>query len=262
MGDGRSIFVWTERWIDGAEKRNPLMKNILVDLELRVSDLIDHQNKCWNMEKLEELFYDEDIRRILEMRTTFNQKDYWVWLHNRNGSYSAKSGYWFINFFMRGQEIQEEEARPSLNVIKEVCCGAAWAVRNDAGKVILHSRRAFSSIPSKEEAILQVLVWTIECMNDHHFDRVIFAMEDDTFTKVILRSKEWPNFRCQQVLLMDKFSKLRWWRLIKEDRKTNRGAFLIAQSVIKFGYLQSYVAAGFPRWMDAFFENEEVLPSV
>lgn len=53
------------------------------------------------------------------MRTASNQEDYWVWVHNMNGSYSVKSGYWFINCFRIGQEIQEAEARPSLNVLKE-----------------------------------------------------------------------------------------------------------------------------------------------
>lgn len=53
--------MWTGEWIGGTERRRLLMKNIFVDLLLRVSDLIYHQNGCWNMEKLEELFYEEDI---------------------------------------------------------------------------------------------------------------------------------------------------------------------------------------------------------
>lgn len=115
--------------------------------------------------------------------------------------------------------------------------GAAWVLRNDQGKVLIHSRRAFSNILSKEEASLHGLRWAIESMHDHKLNRLIFALDDDTFfTKVILRPKALPNFRCQQLELMEKLSKLEWWKLVKEDRVTNRGAFLIAQCVIQLGY--------------------------
>lgn len=443
-GNGSSVFVWTENWIDDNGRRRPLMKNILVDLMLRVSDLIDHQNRCWNLEKLEELFYEEDIRSILAMKIAFDHDDYWVWLHNRNGSYSVKSGYWFINSLINRSFIQEAEARPSLNDIKKeiwkisttpkikaffwravsnaipvgellvkrgirmdpVCqacgfqgesinhiifgcsiarqvwplanvpciengfdkrshysnfhevlimmknisileevrnaipwivwhlrkyrngiifegkqssaeelvikikeeadfwmlaqknekqrlredqeamtvvkkswscppsgwlkcnigvyrdkvqmrSGAAWVLRNDFGKVLIRSRRAFSNIRSNDEAKFHGLRWAIESMHDHRLNRVIFALDDDTFTMVILRPKAWPNFRCQQLELMESLSKLEWWRLVKEDRETNRGAFLIAQSVIQLGYAQSYVAAGPPFWLASLFESEE-----
>lgn len=37
-------------------RRRPLMKNISVDLLLTVDDRTDAQNKCWNLERLEEVF--------------------------------------------------------------------------------------------------------------------------------------------------------------------------------------------------------------
>lgn len=92
IGDGSTVSVWVDAWIEGDVRRRPLIKNIFVDLLLTVDQLVDSQNKCWNIEKLEELFYEEDINRILAMNTAFDQQDYWVWLHNKNGSYSVKSG--------------------------------------------------------------------------------------------------------------------------------------------------------------------------
>ncbi|XP_048629925.1 uncharacterized protein LOC125602131, partial [Brassica napus] len=118
IGNGETVSVWVDRWIEGNERRAPLMKNIFVDLLLKVSDLIDLQNNCWNMEKLQELFYQEDIDRIMSMKTAFGEEDYWVWVHNKNGSYSVKSGYWFINNLCRREEIREAESRPSLNDLK------------------------------------------------------------------------------------------------------------------------------------------------
>ena len=45
VGNSRTVSVWIDRWIKGDVRRTPLMKNIFVDLELKVCDLIDFQNK-------------------------------------------------------------------------------------------------------------------------------------------------------------------------------------------------------------------------
>ena len=449
IGNGETVSVWVDRWIEGNERRVPLMKNIFVDLLLKVSDLIDLQNNCWNMEKLQELFYQEDIDRIMSMKTAFGEEDYWVWVHNKNGSYSVKSGYWFINNLCRREEIREAESRPSLNGLKadiwklqtapkiktffwravsnaipvgeilvkrgikmDPCCqdcgaqresinhilfqcsiarqvwalanvphpqngfdevshfsnfhtllvmmknkniseevrnaipwivwylwkyrngiifeakkvsasdlvvkvleeaefwllaqkneqqrekeeheagmvvikswsvpprgwlkgnigvewnrvqarsGAAWVIRDDKGKVLLHSRRAFSNICSLEEAKYQALLWSVESFHFHHLNKIIIALDDSTFPSVVLRPKAWPSFRCQYIEIMKRLEKFEWWRLQKEERSSNRGAFLIAQSVIKGGYAQSYVAAGAPFWLLHLFQYEECLSSM
>ena len=140
MGNGQTVSVWVNRWIEGEVRRAPLMKNIFVDLLLKVSDLIDHQNSCWNLEKLRDMFYEEDIERILAMKTAFGEEDYWVWLHNRHGSYSVKSGYWFINNLRRREEIREAEAQPSINVLK----AAIWKVQT-APKIKTFFWRAMSN---------------------------------------------------------------------------------------------------------------------
>ena len=61
---------------------------------------------------------------------------------------------------------------------------------------------------------------------------------------------------------MKRLEKIEWWRILREDRSTNRGSFIIAQSVLKGGYKQSYVAMGAPFWLRELFENEEKLSSV
>ena len=126
------------------------MKNIFVDLLLTVDQLVDTQNKCWNSEKLEELFYEEDINRILAMKTAFDQQDYWVWLHNKNGSYSVKSGYWFINKLNRPEEIRVAEARPSLNELK----AEVWKMAT-APKIKTFIWRAISNAISVGELLVK-----------------------------------------------------------------------------------------------------------
>lgn len=116
-------------------------------------------------------------------------------------------------------------------------CGVAWVVRDEEGKVNLHSIRAFFNIKSKEEAYFQALMWAVESFHSHHLDRITISSDDTTFTNVILRPRAWPNFKYQHAELMKRLEKIKWWRLVTEERSTNRGTFFIAQSVLKGGYL-------------------------
>lgn len=59
------------------------------------------------------------------------------------------------------------------------------------------------------------------------------------------------------MVIIKRLEKLEWWRVLKEEKSANRGSFSIAQSVLKGGYLQSYVACGAPFWPKELFENEE-----
>lgn len=449
LGNGKSVSVWVDDWIEGDIRRRPLMKNIFVDLLLKVSDLIDFHNKCWRLSVLQELFFEEDIQRILAMKTVFDVDDYWIWVHNRNGCYSVRSGYWMKNRMAREVDIREAEARPSLNVLKvevwklrappkiqnflwkvvsnaipvgellvkrgikldptcQACgsqdesinhllfscprarhvwalsgipwpengfdevshyaniyylilmannrdlaqatrdaipwtvwylwktrnailfeskdimppeitdkireeagfwslaqqvdqerlkeekaaskdlsrrwyspirgwlkCnvgvawdkvtkrgGGAWVIRDYRGKVILHSRRAFSNVRSLLDAKFEALLWAVDSIRDHRLNHVILAVEDKTLTGMILRPKAWPNFKFYSSKLLERLSALEWWRIIFEDRHCNRGAFLIAQSVTRGGYVRSYVASGAPLWLHELFGNEESSPSL
>lgn len=56
--------------------------------------------------------------------------------------------------------------------------------------------------------------------------------------------------------------KIEWWRVVKEVKIRNRGAFRIAQSVTKGRRTQSYVAVGYPFLLQEVFENEKRLASL
>lgn len=118
VGNGSSIKVWTEAWIRDVNMKAPLIKNPVIDIDLLVSDLIDFQNRDWNREKLENLFYPADIKCILQTRPVVFKDDFWVWGHNRSGEYSVKSGYWLQNQITNSQLKFEASVMPSLNHLK------------------------------------------------------------------------------------------------------------------------------------------------
>ncbi|XP_013713793.1 uncharacterized protein LOC106417552 [Brassica napus] len=125
IGNGKTMSVWVDALIEGEVMRRPLMKNIFVDLLLCVDKLIDEDNRCWNLNILHDLFFEEDVARIVVMKPVFEGEDFWVWQHNKHGSYSVKSGYWLKNRMAREEEIREAEALPSLNELKS----ASWKLK-------------------------------------------------------------------------------------------------------------------------------------
>ncbi|KAL0645072.1 hypothetical protein Bca4012_043363 [Brassica carinata] len=93
----------------------------------------------------------------------------------------------------------------------ERLCGASWIIRNQAGRVLMHSRRAFTGVKSKLEAELTGFCWI------------------DKFTQVM------PSLApCSVEYVLD---------------SRNRAVEEISVSVPRDRRLQSYVAAGGPRWL-------------
>lgn len=64
VGNGSSIRVWADYWLDDDGMRAPWIKNNLIDINLKVSALIDFERRDWNGSVLEELFFPEDIIKI------------------------------------------------------------------------------------------------------------------------------------------------------------------------------------------------------
>lgn len=79
------------------------------------------------------------------------------------------------------------------NVKKEL--GAVWILRNSEGTVLLHSRRSFLGVWTKDEAFYLSLAWAIESMISLRCQRVYFAIEGGMLVNAINRLKAWPSFK-------------------------------------------------------------------
>ena len=84
---------------------------------------------------------------------------------------------------------------------------------------------------------------------------MIFAVDDDMIVGAVTRPKAWPSFKTMRADILFGLRKIEWWRIFKEVKSRNKGAFLIAQSVTRDLRLQSYVAAGYPFWLQGIFER-------
>ncbi|CAN6847347.1 unnamed protein product [Brassica oleracea] len=55
-------------WIRDGQMRRPLIKNPIIDIDLRVSDLIDYERTDRIKYKLEDLFHPDDVKCILKSK--------------------------------------------------------------------------------------------------------------------------------------------------------------------------------------------------
>lgn len=134
--------------------------------------------------------------------------------------------------------------------------GAAWIVRDFAGTVLLHSRRSFGDVRSKDEAQFLSVAWAIESMDSLRYHKVYFAFEGRMFVDAINRPKAWPSFRFKVLEIRYQLRKFLEWHVMLEPYSANRGARLVATSAVMDLRFQSYVAAGSPRWCSHVFVSD------
>lgn len=121
--------------------------------------------------------------------------------------------------------------------------GGAWVLRDFKGKVILHSRRSFSGIQTKDDSKLKILIWAFESVHQHDLDKVVFSSQDKDFLEALLRPKAWPSFKLQVAKILKSLGKFSDWRIEVKSPVTNRSTFLIAQCALSYSFTQSYVAS-------------------
>lgn len=139
---------------------------------------------------------------------------------------------------------------------KSLVGGGEWVLRNERGVVLCHSRRAFSGVRSREEAKMVVVLWALESMRSQRQSKIIFAAEFGDIFGAIERPQAWPSFLYHSSEMRKELEGITEWKLLVVTRETNRGAFFIAQSVTKYGLVNSYVARGHPPWLFELFVNE------
>ncbi|VVB03586.1 unnamed protein product [Arabis nemorensis] len=140
---------------------------------------------------------------------------------------------------------------------KEKFGGSSWVLRDFKGLMVLHSRKTFGVYETEADFKLAVLIWGIESIISHRKEKVIFSAQQVDLIEALLRPKAWPNFSYQVQTLLHTLSPLLEWRVEAAIAGSNRGAFLIAQSVTMEFMIHSYVAAGYPLWLRDLFMIEQ-----
>ena len=96
VGNGSSIRVMEDKWIPNHPTIKVLhsVEMAKKDHEWRVADLIGPDLKWWIHTLISSKFHKEDAEAILKIPLSCRQvSNTLIWLHNKDGVYSCKSGY-------------------------------------------------------------------------------------------------------------------------------------------------------------------------
>lgn len=93
VGDGESIRVWGDPWISFESPLQPMGPPTQTEQSLKVKDLLCPLTNRWSIEKIRgTLPQYEDL--ILHIKTSSTQSpDTMIWLKEKSGEYSTKTGY-------------------------------------------------------------------------------------------------------------------------------------------------------------------------
>ena len=125
IGNGESINVWMEPWIESkpakaihAVKRLPLESHQAAKSTHVVKDLLTPDGRDWNLDLVSLLFTENIQEKILAIRPGGKEtKDNYTWEYSRSGHYSVKSGYWVMAEIINQRHVPQEVLQPSLDTI-------------------------------------------------------------------------------------------------------------------------------------------------
>lgn len=92
VGSGENINIWLDPWIPFGVTRRPITprsRNII----LRVSELIDPITSNWDVQLVQDIFWEEDARHILAIPVRTWMDDFLAWHYDEKGVFSVKSVY-------------------------------------------------------------------------------------------------------------------------------------------------------------------------
>ncbi|XP_013594959.1 PREDICTED: uncharacterized protein LOC106303165 [Brassica oleracea var. oleracea] len=127
--------------------------------------------------------------------------------------------------------------------------GVSWILRNNFGEPLIHSRRSFSSVPTKLEAELLSFNWAIDRLSDLRLDKVVFESSSYLAGEAILRPEEFLVFQDLLVHIRVKLTGFSLWNISYAHLEGNGCAHEIALSVTRDHQYQSYIARGGPFWL-------------
>jgi hypothetical protein len=92
VGDGRNLKIWSDPWIPREDTRLPITPRRGCILTY-VDDLIDPATGSWDVELVNDTFWEEDANLILALPVNQGRENVLAWQYDERGLFSVKSAY-------------------------------------------------------------------------------------------------------------------------------------------------------------------------
>ena len=92
IGNGELVSVWRDNWLSTAQQMSPIGPPSSEEVDMRVKDLLLPDGSDWNLEQIHKYLpqYESHIRKIMPCPSMHDER---VWLGEKSGAYSTRSGY-------------------------------------------------------------------------------------------------------------------------------------------------------------------------
>lgn len=87
-----SLEFVDDPWIPESNSKRPIFRGPTANVS-RVDELLQPDLSGWDMEKLEENFFEPDISMIARIPVGRVQEDFWAWHPDRLGNFTVRSAY-------------------------------------------------------------------------------------------------------------------------------------------------------------------------
>jgi hypothetical protein len=92
VGDGEQIRIWEDPWLPRGATRRPITPRGAALLS-KVSELIDPVTGSWDVQLLNDIFWEEDVKEIMLIPVRVGHDDYVAWHFDSKGIFSIRSAY-------------------------------------------------------------------------------------------------------------------------------------------------------------------------
>lgn len=126
LGNGENIDLLRDPWLPDVTPRPPGLKEGVDMSNISFSLLKEDGSDEWRVANLYNIFLKEDADLILQLRPgKSTAEDVFSWIHNQNGMYTVKSGYWVWLNMIKSLGIAKPVENPNLNPLFK----AIWQVQ-------------------------------------------------------------------------------------------------------------------------------------
>ena len=115
VGNGLTIRVMQDKWIPNHPTNMVIHPSAQEEWEWRVSDLIDWRIHWWDRDLIESNFHWTNAEAILRIPLSRRHVcDSVLWMYNKNGPYSVKSGYHIARLISKEDNGMVESSEPMV----------------------------------------------------------------------------------------------------------------------------------------------------
>ena len=161
VGDGADIKILSDKWIPNHPTNGVIHPPGEVGRDWYVSDLIDPDLKWWRRDFIVAKFHKEDADAILRIPLSHRHtQDAIVWVHNKRGVYSVKSGYHVAKQSLKNEDWAECSSGPKGSQV----WSKLWKLRVPNKIKVFGWRACHNILPTHDNLVLRRILEDDGCI--------------------------------------------------------------------------------------------------